>query len=181
LRNKYALEIRWIVFPLHPDTPIDGLTLNELFAGRKDITQMFARWKQAADEAELAFGDRKKTYNSRPAQEMGKWAESLGKGKEFRDTVFRAYFVDGKNIATIPIMVELAESLGLPGKEARKVLETRPFREAVDLDWVRSRSMCVTAVPTFVFNRRALIGAQPYEALEQLIKANDVTRCSPHL
>jgi predicted DsbA family dithiol-disulfide isomerase len=31
---------------------------------------------------------RKKTYNSRLAQELGKWAETKGKGDEYHDAVF---------------------------------------------------------------------------------------------
>jgi predicted DsbA family dithiol-disulfide isomerase len=39
------------------------------------------------------------TYNSRLAQELGKWVETRGKGDQYHDAVFQAYFVDGKNLA----------------------------------------------------------------------------------
>jgi predicted DsbA family dithiol-disulfide isomerase len=134
---------------------------------------MLARLRQVADELGLPLGERKKTYNSRLAQELGKWAESQGRGDEFHDGVFRTYFVDGSNIAKIPVLVDLAESVGLSGEEAQRVLEARAFKEAVDLDWSRAHAMGVTAVPTFVVDRRAVVGAQPYEALEQLLKVNN--------
>ena len=70
----------------------------------------------------------------------------------------------------------LAKSLGLPDKEAQKVLETGAFREAVDLDWSRAYRMGVTAVPTFVIGQRAMVGAQPYEALEEFMRANNVKK-----
>jgi predicted DsbA family dithiol-disulfide isomerase len=181
LRRSYEIEICWSAFPLHPHTPEEGLALEELFAGRSvDINQMMARLKQVAEGEGLPLGERKKTYNSRLAQELGKWAESKGKGDEFHNAVFRAYFVDGKNIGKIPELVDLAKSVGLPGKEAQKVLETRAFKEAVDLDWSRAYAMGVTAVPTFVINNRTAVGAQPYEALEQLMKVNDVKKRDPN-
>ncbi len=145
--------------------------MEELFAGRPvNIPEIMARLKQVAGELGLPLGERSRTYNSRLAQELGKWAESLGKGGEFHDAAFRAYFVDGRNIGRIPELVDVAESVGLPGHEAREVMETRAFREAVDQDWKRSHAMGVTAVPTFVMGKGGVVGAQPYDVLEQLVK-----------
>lgn len=70
-------------------------------------------------------------------------------------------------IANIPVLVELAESIGLKGAE--EVLSSWAFKEAVDRDWKYSRACKVTAVPTFVASGRRLVGAQPYNALEELI------------
>jgi len=181
LRRDYEIEIRWTAFPLHPDTPEEGLTLEELFAGRSvDIEEMMARLKKVAHELGLPLGDRKETFSSRLAQELGKWAESQGQGDRFHNAVFRAYFVDGKNIGKISELVDLAKSVDLPGKAAQKVLETRAFKEAVDLDWSRAHKMGVTGVPTFVINQQAIVGAQPYEALEQFMKVNNVKNRDPN-
>jgi predicted DsbA family dithiol-disulfide isomerase len=65
------------------------------------------------------LGRRKKTYNSRLAQELAKWAESKGKGDSFNEAIFRAYFVDGINIGKVDELVDLAKSIGLPEEEAR--------------------------------------------------------------
>jgi predicted DsbA family dithiol-disulfide isomerase len=50
------------------------------------------------------------------------------------------------------------------------MISKRSFRDAVDADWKRARELGVTGVPTFVFGNQGLVGAQPYEALEQLIR-----------
>ncbi len=136
--------------------------------------------KAVADELGLPLGERDKTYNSRLAQELGKWAESQGKGYEYHTAVFRAYFVHGVNIGKTDELVSIAESVGLSAKESRRVLEARDFREAVDTDWSRSRRMGVTAVPTFMLNQRAVVGAQPYEALERFLHDNHVERRASH-
>ena len=114
------------------------------------------------------------TYNSRLAQELGKWAESQSLGDEFHDAAFRAYFADGKNIAEVPVLVELADSVGLDGEAAGKVLEERSFDEAVDADWARARMMGVSAVPTFVMGTRGLVGAQPYDTIARFLETNGV-------
>jgi len=141
-----------------------------------DIGKMMLRLKKVADELGLPLGERKKTYNSRLAQELAKWAESKGRGDEFHDAVFRAYFVDGKNIGKREELVALATSMGLPAEEARTILQSRTFQDAVDSDWAKSHEMGITAVPTFVIDKQTVVGPQPYEVLEQFLKANGVKK-----
>jgi predicted DsbA family dithiol-disulfide isomerase len=131
---------------------------------------------QVAREEGLPFGHREKTYNSRLAQELGKWAESKGKGKAYHGAVFRAYFAEGKNIGKITELVALAGSLSLPEEEARKVLEERSFKELVDRDWQRSYRMGVNAVPTFLVAGQFQVGAVPYETLEKLLINSSVSK-----
>lgn len=134
------------------------------------------RLRRVSREEGLPFGQREKTYNSRLAQELGKWAEVKDRGEPFHKAAFHAYFADGINIARIPSLVNLAVKVGLSGQEAQKVLEKRIFKDAVDSDWARSREMGATAVPTFMMNRKAVVGAQPYEVLEQFLMQNNVTK-----
>jgi predicted DsbA family dithiol-disulfide isomerase len=180
LKKNYDIKIRWTAFPLHPETPDDGLTLGELFAGQPiDIKKAMSRLRQVAGELGLSLGERKKTYNSRLAQELAKWAESEGKGDPFHEAVFRAYFVDCKNIGRADELVALAKSISLPEKKARSVLELRTFKEAVDSDWSRSHALGITGVPTFVVDQQTTVGFQPYEEFEQFLKTCGVKTLHP--
>ena len=170
--------MRWTAFPLHPETPEQGTALEELFSGRSaaDIESMMQRLKHAANEVGLPLGERKYTYNSRLAQELAKWAESRGKGDQFHKAVFRAYYADGKNIGKAGVLVDLATAIGLPEDEARSVLESRACKEAVDSDWARVRALKITAVPTFLIKEQRIVGAHPYETLEQFVKNQGLLR-----
>jgi predicted DsbA family dithiol-disulfide isomerase len=139
---------------------------------------MLARLKQVARELELPFGDREMTYNSRLAQELGKWAEQMKRGDAFHDAVFKAYFADGRNIGDINTLADIALSVGLSGDEARSVLKDGAFRAAVDADWTRAYVSRVTAVPTFWMDGQSLVGAQPYNALANFMLQNNVSRRS---
>ena len=177
MRTNYEIDIRWTAFPLHPNTPEEGLTLEKLFEGRSiALDQVMARLKKVAHEEGLPFGERHMTYNSRLAQELGKWSESQGIGDPFHNAVFRAYFMEGRNIAQIKELVDVARSVGLSGEEAAQVLEERDFKAAVDSDWSRARAMGVTAVPTFLLDQRFVVGAQPYDVLEQLLNVSGIKR-----
>ena len=134
------------------------------------------RVAQAAVELGLPMSDRQKTYNSRLAQELGKWAESQDKGDAFHAAAFKTYFVEGKNIAKIPVLVDTASSVGLSPDEAESVLKSRAYKAAVDEDWSLSHKNGITAIPTFVLNTDKLVGAQPYEMLERLMKVNGIKK-----
>lgn len=135
-----------------------------------------ARLQKAADDAGLPLGKRERSYNSRLAQELGKWAEQQGRGDEYHLAVFRAYFVNGKDISSIELLSDLCAGLGLNLEEARDVLYERKFKAAVDNDWERSHGMFVTAVPTLLLGKRMVVGAQPYETLAAFLNSNGVEK-----
>jgi len=143
----------------------------ELHAGRNvDPEAMYLRMKGLMDAEGLPYGRRTHTYNSRLAQELGKWADTRPGGEAVHDLLYRAYFVDARNIGDPDILVELAAAAGLPADEARAVISERRFKDAIDADWSKSHQYGVTGVPTFVAARHGVVGAQPYEVLEQLLE-----------
>ncbi len=153
------------------------MSLKRLFVGRNiDVDQMMDHLKQKAKEFGLSFGARKMTYNSRRAQELGKWAEAEKKGDPFHKGVFEAYFVRGLNISMIPVLIDIAESVGLSGGKAKEVVEKGYYKAAVDEDWRRSYERGIQAVPTFTINSVSAVGAQTYESLKQLFLENDVKK-----
>lgn len=171
LRKAHGLRVKWIHFPLHPDTPAEGRSLEELFAGRGyDIEKRQAEMRARMQAEGLPYGKRTMTYNSRLAQELGAWADAQPGGEAIHDALFRAYFVDAKNIGDPEVLVEVAASVGLPAEAAREAIEKRTHRAAVDADWEKSRQYGVTGVPTFVMGNRGVVGAQPYEVLEELVR-----------
>src|SRR3954451_15882434 len=158
-------------FPLHPDTPLEGRSMAEFYAARGiDPEESYQRMKTLMDAEGLPFGRRTYTYNSRLAQELGKWADTQPGGEAIHDRLYKAYFVNAKNLADIDQLIDIAAGVGLPANEARAVLAERRFKDAVDSDWEKSYRYGVTGVPTFVAARYGVVGAQPYEALEQLVQ-----------
>lgn len=157
-------------FPLHPDTPQEGKSLEDLFAGRgMDLKASYNRMKGLMDAEGLPYGERSHTYNSRLAQELGKWADTQPGGEKLHDALYRGYFVDRRNIGDAEVLLDIVQAVGLPVEAAREVLETRSFKQAVDADWAKSHQYGVTGVPTFVAGRQGVVGAQPYEAIAHLL------------
>jgi predicted DsbA family dithiol-disulfide isomerase len=155
LQQNFDVDVQWVYFPLHPETPLEGMTLKDLFAGRPfDLDAAHARLKGLMDVEGLVFNpERTHTYNS------------------LRDALYKAYFVDTRNVGDVEVLVEVAASCGISADAARRVLSERTFKEAVDADWARARRYGITGVPSFVAGNQKLVGAHPYEMLEKLVVA----------
>jgi predicted DsbA family dithiol-disulfide isomerase len=171
LRTEHNVKVEWVHFPLHPETPAEGRALAALFGGREADRKARPEQMKARMSAEgLPYGERTMTYNSRLAQELGKWADTQPGGEAIHDAFFRAYFVEARDISDVDVMLDIAKSVGLSVDAAREVLDKRTFKDAVDEDWELSRRYGITGVPTFVVGNRGVVGAQPYDVLEQLVK-----------
>jgi predicted DsbA family dithiol-disulfide isomerase len=171
LRTEHNVKIEWVHFPLHPETPAEGRALADLFAGRNvDLAARQADMKARMAAEGLPYGERTMTYNSRLAQELGKWADMQPGGEAIHDALFRAYFVQARDISQPAVLLDVAREVGLPVEAAREVLAERAFKDAVDADWRLSREYGITGVPTFVAGGYGVVGAQPYEALVALVR-----------
>ena len=168
--ETFDVQLRVTQFPLHPDTPPEGQALTDLFAGRDvDLDAYQDRVVKIAAQEGLPYGLRTHTYNSRLAQELAKWGEEQPGGEGIHRALYQAYFVRGINLAEVESLTKIAGALGLSEADAQGVLENRTYRGQVDGDWNRSAELGVSGVPTFVCDGRGVVGAQPYEALEELV------------
>ena len=178
LRETFDVDVQLVHFPLHPETPPEGMTLEALFAGRDPAARKARQAQmQGLMQAEgLPYGERTHTYNSRLAQELGKWADTQPGGDAIHDALYKAYFVESRNIGEVEVLVDIAKAVGLSADAAREVVTQRTFRSAVDQDWESSRNVGVTGVPTFAAGGHGVVGAQPYAVLEQLVTEAGATR-----
>jgi predicted DsbA family dithiol-disulfide isomerase len=173
LRRERGIAFRWTLFPLHPEVPVEGMDLAELYRGRtKQLEESKGRLRETASATGLPLLRRNRISNSRRAQELEKWAAALGKGDDYRRQAFHAYFAEGKDIAQLPVLEEIAEAVGLPRDEVWDVLVVGLFAAAVDGDWLRARQLGVTVVPFYLYGDEPLVGYRPYKDFLRLVDAN---------
>lgn len=117
-----------------------------------------------------------KTTKSRPAQELTKWAESMGKGEAFRNAVWQAKYMNQKDITDVESLIDLAGAIGLSEDEAASVLTNGRFHDAVDADWIRSLEIDPKYVPSLLLNGELVENPQEYRLFEDLLSRNNVKR-----
>jgi len=173
LKQEFNVTTRYIHFPLHPDTPDEGISIEKLFANRDpaDLKAAQDHIRGLMREAGLAYGDRTMTYNSRLAQELGAWADAeTDHGDALHNKLFEAYFVRNDNIGDASVLLALIAELGLPVERASEVLTNRLYSPEINAQWQRSWDNGITGVPTFVSHDLMVVGHQSSEVLARFVR-----------
>ena len=101
------------------------------------------------------------------------YAKKNGLGDQYSDLMYRAYFIDEKDIGDLEILVNLAESIGLDGIEYRHVLENGTYYEAERIASNYSKqNLEVKGIPTlFINGHRVKMNDYSVNAAIELLKA----------
>lgn len=135
------------------------------------MAQARANFERMARDAGLEVGERTHWYNSDLAHEATRWARERGAEDALHRAIFRAYFVDNRNIGSADVLADIARGLGLDAADLRAALVDRRYRPDVLAQYEEARAIGVTAVPTFVAEDYAIVGAQPYDVFRRLMEA----------
>lgn len=98
------------------------------------------------------------------------YAKEHGKGNEYTDRLFRAFFQEEQDIGQLDVLTRLAGEVGLDESEFRAVLETRRYSETHQAALRHAvEEMGITSVPTFVIGAHVIPGLPGKELLERAI------------
>jgi len=84
--------------------------------------------------------------------------------------------VDRKNVNDPDALFDAADSIGLSSTEAASVLKNALFKEAVDLDWMRSMEVDPEYVPSVLLDGELLANPQEYNLYQRLMSRHGVKR-----
>ena len=163
--------LRWLPFELNPDLPAGGLPRAEYrrakFGSAERAKQLDARVAAEGRTVgiEFAFERMERTPNTRAAHELIDLAQRQGKANGVVDALFRAYFEEARDIGDATVLADIAgrhDVSGWPGQARRE--EVGALEDEV-------RSLGISAVPTFIFDRKlGVSGAHPPDALAQAMR-----------
>lgn len=180
LQKEYAIRVEWRGFELHPDTPVGGMPLSVLFAGR-DVGQMHAYVVRFAK----TFGvdlPRPPAHlpNTRAALASAEYARDHGKLEAFRRAAQQAYWKDGRDLEAAATLTAAGAAAGLDPAAVLAASRDPAWLGRVDAVRAESEAVGVTGIPTMVFpDGAAVVGCQPYEVLAAAARragATPVTR-----
>ena len=169
-RPDHPFAVEWHPYQLNLGMPRGGMDrrayLEAKFGGQQGAVKAYLPVVEEAARSGLALNlDRiERTPNTLDAHRLIHWAGIEGRQTPVVSALFRAYFVDGRDIGAAEVLADIADSAGMDAAVVLRLLASE-----ADLDEVRARDkaardMGVTAVPTFIVNRaHAVPGAQPTE------------------
>jgi predicted DsbA family dithiol-disulfide isomerase len=167
LKQAYDVEVIWHAYELRPigSPPIPA----EYLARIKSTEPRLIKMAREQYNVELNRGPM--GIHSRAALIGAKYAEAQGKGAEYHDAMFRAYWQRANNIEDVEVLAEIARSIGLERESFLAALQDDRYSAQVDTDIDEAYSYGLTGVPALIFGKRYLVsGAQPYEVLTQVVE-----------
>jgi predicted DsbA family dithiol-disulfide isomerase len=184
--------VRWRPYQLDPTIPETGLDRAEYMAKKFGNS---GRLQSVHDNltrlgAELglpfAFDKIKRSPNTLDAHRLIRWAASAGVQAEVVDRLFKAFFVEGRDIGDRKVLVELAGECGLDAGQVEKALADGADADLVREEIEQAQTMGVSGVPFFIFGGRVGVpGAVEPSVLRQAIAqaraamAEDVSETAP--
>ena len=164
----HPFSIEWHPFQLNPDMPREGMAradyLERKFGGKEGAVRVYGQIQRHADDIGLIanLADIKRTPNTLDAHRLIHWAGIEARQGPVVDALFKAYFVDGRDIGDHEVLAEIAKGAEMDSEAIKKALETEADIQLIRDRDAHSRKMGVNSVPTFVVaNQHVVPGAQP--------------------
>jgi predicted DsbA family dithiol-disulfide isomerase len=180
VESQQEVRVRWLPFQLNPTMPNEGISRKE-YRSRK-----FGRWEQSLelDTKMIAVGETEGIHfafdriewmpNTMDAHRLVWLADQQGCQDAVVESLFRAYFTEGRDIADRQTLIDVVTEAGLDRQRAKAMLNSEQGMDAIKEAEELSRRHRVSGVPFFVIdNEITLSGAQPPDAfLDAFKKAN---------
>ena len=173
---NHPFVIEWHPFQLNPDMPAEGMDrrayLEAKFGGKDGAVRAYAPVVEHAEKAGLKidFEGMQRTPNTLDAHRLIHWAGIEGKQTAAVSALFKAYFVDARDIGDPEVLADIADTVDMDASVVLRLLGTDADREDVAARDAHSRSMGVNSVPTFIVaQQHAVPGAQPPELWARVI------------
>lgn len=177
MRPQMSFEVRWRPFQLEPTTPVEGIDrkayIEAKFGGATERLKHIHTELTAAGEAEgIAFALDKiqRTPNTINSHRLIRWSHSMGVQDEVVEGIFRAYFIEGRDIGSIKVLGEIGDVAGMDAELVEELLTSDADRESVEREDSLARKIGIQGVPTYLIGGKTLLtGAQDPEAIVRVI------------
>jgi protein-disulfide isomerase len=158
--------------PNAPVTIIEFADFQCPFCGK-----FFAETKPQIDEQYIQNGKVRLGYwnfaflgdESTWAAESAECAADQDKFWEYHDKLYASQSGENQGAFNKDNLKKFAEELGLDTKSFNECLDSGKYTSLIQEDTSTSSALGVQSTPTFLVNGQAIVGAQPFEAFQQII------------
>lgn len=103
--------------------------------------------------------------NTMKAHKLLQYSKEEDKDKIIKEEVFKAHFIDGKDISNDHVLIDIGLDAGLDEGKILEALDSEKYESMVETDRYSASQLGITSVPFFIIdNKKAIQGAQPKEA-----------------
>jgi len=171
LKQEFDLQVEWLGFEIHPDTPREGMLLTNLFP-HADVDGMTQNLRTMGAPFGLSFEKIVTISNSRLSLEALEFAKEHDRHDQLLAALFEAYFSLRRNIGDLDVLTLAGKKAGLDTVAMREALLLGTYGPAIESARQEAARLGVTAAPTFIVNDRdRIVGAQPIDVYRNLFRS----------
>jgi predicted DsbA family dithiol-disulfide isomerase len=179
LPEGVKMSVRWLPFELNPDMPVEGIDRRAYrsakFGSWARSQELDAQVSAAAAQAGIRMRHdlMQQTPNTFKAHRLIWLAGQEGVQDAVVETLFGAYFVEGRDVGEINVLVNIAAGASIARERAQAFFSGNQGVAEVSASVLAARRRGISGVPTFMINgTTAFSGAQrPELMLTQLLGA----------
>lgn len=167
IREDEELSVSWRPFEIHPGVPREGLPVKEAGYPPDRWAEIVRHLGRLADESGVELDPPSFLASSRDALQASVFALDLGEAsfRSLHGAIFRAYFVDGRNIGRRETLLEVAGQAGVDADALARALEDGRYEDELRLARAEAQRYEITGTPTFLFHRHMVVGCAPESVL----------------
>lgn len=160
LRDSYDLKINWRFLEIHPETSAEGEPIDSLQYPAEQWQQMLSNLTRIADEENIPLSQLTFITNSKDALLLSEASKQCGRETFYalHEKLFKAYFVEGKNIGNKNTLKEIALSNGIDEKIIESAWTDDIHQKQLLSNFESARAHNVQSVPSFIFGHKVLSG-----------------------
>lgn len=174
--GNHPFAIEWHPFQLNPDMPAGGMDrrayLETKFGGKDGAIKAYAPIVEQAEKAglDIDFAAIKRTPNTLDAHRLIHWAGLEQKQTLIVSALFRAYFIEARDIGAHEVLCDIADSAGLDAAVIARLLASEADCDEIRARDAHSREMGISGVPTFIVAQQHTVpGAQSPDLWDKVI------------
>ena len=169
LRDNYDLKIYWRFIEIHPETPVEGKSVERLGYPPEQWKVMIDNLEKMAREDGINICDRLLAANSHQALLLAEASKEQGADVFYRihDRLFQAYFGEAQNIGDKAVLKTLASECGVSDETMERAWSDPNYENILNGNLKAAVARGVTGTPTFFIGRQRISGAVAREVLEQ--------------
>ena len=162
----HGADVVWRPYELHPEIPAEGGQLPH-FRRAEDTDRYLADELRAAG---LAIARRNRWSNSSRALALSTWALDRAEWPALHRSLYRAYWVEGRDIGHPAVLADVAAGAGLPAGEVADAVAEGWGRDEASAAKERALDLGIANTPGWHFGDGVVLsGAHPRGTFDKVV------------
>jgi len=164
MQKDLKADIIWKSFELYPPHKLKPAKGTQPYKDQQQNTRNISKLFRTKMKFNGNFS------RSKLAHEVYKYSQTKDKGDKFRDAVFKAYHLKGRNIEKLNVVLDIAKKSKLNTTELLGHMDAAKFIHDIHKDEIDAQAMGVRGVPTIRIGKYQLYGILDYAELKKTLR-----------